>query len=359
MSSDTAVSGRPAYRSLNWLSANAQRMAVPSCIVALGIGLSIANPRFLTGSNITNILSGISPIAIVAVGMTLLLISGNFDLSVGGIGALCAVEGAKLLNATNLWVALLIICLLGAACGILNGLIVIRLRINSLVATLGTGYGFAGAAAVLSGSSPISLEHNTLSKAINAAPAGIPVSVIILAGVVVVAAWFSHTVIGRALFAVGVNREAARYAGLPVSFVGFLPFVITGLFSAIAGIVTIGFVNSGLATTGGDWPLQAIAGAVVGGVSISGGEGSVARAIVGMFLIGVVQNGLVITNINSNYQNIILGFVIVAAVATDVRVRTGASRAIRRSRVVSASDGGGSDAPRDQDEHRASFGGAP
>jgi ribose transport system permease protein len=276
---------------------------------------------------------------VVAMGMALLLISGNFDLSVGGIGAFCVIVGAKAINSVGLAPGLAIILGVGLVCGAVNGLIVVRVGVNSLVATLGTGYALTGMAAVLSGASPVTLTSNTLSTVINASPAQIPVSVMILVGVIVLASLFSHTIAGRALYAVGANREAARYTGIPVERVSFIPFLLTGAFASVAAIIDLGFIGGGLATTGSDWALTAIAGAVVGGISIAGGEGSIAAAVVGMVLIGVVQNGLVLLNINSNYQDIVLGVIIVTAVAVDVRVRSRLARAVapRRARLSAQS----------------------
>jgi hypothetical protein len=110
-------------------------------------------------------------------------------------------------------------------------------------------------------------------------------------------------------------------AGVPVTLVSFVPFVLTGLFAAIACVVTIAFIGGGVPETGTDWPLEAIAAAVVGGISITGGEGSIFAAVVGMALIGVVQNGLVLLGINSNLQTVVLGVIIIVAVAADVRFR--------------------------------------
>jgi len=325
----SAAEDRPASRLLGRVAGlRPQRAAVPSCLIALAVFLAISNSHFLTLTNVTNIGSSIAPTAVVAMGMALLLISGNFDLSVGGIGAFCVIVGAKAINSTGLLPGLAIILAVGLMCGAVNGLIVVRVGVNSLVATLGTGYALTGMAAVLSGASPITLNHTTLSNAINASPARIPVSVLILVGVIVLASLFSHTIAGRALYAVGANRDAARYTGVPVERISFIPFLLTGLFASVAAIIDLGFVGGGLPTTGSDWALTAIAGAVVGGVSIAGGEGSIAAAVVGMVLIGVVQNGLVLLNINSNYQDIVLGVIIVSAVAVDVRVRARVLRAV-------------------------------
>jgi ribose/xylose/arabinose/galactoside ABC-type transport system permease subunit len=314
-----------------WLRVNAFRIAVPACIILMALVVTAINPRFLTIRNVSAVLYGIAPAGIVGMGMALLLFSGRFDLSVGGIAALCAVAGATAINHYGLEAAIPLALAIGLTCGAINSFVIFRLKVNSFVATLGSGYAFAGMAAVLSGQSPVATSNLLLTDILNYPIATIPLVIYIYALVVLVALWFSHTVIGRGMFAVGANEEAARYAGVPVTLVSVLPFLITGALCAIAGMVTVGYNAAGLATTGADWPLTAIAGAVIGGVSITGGEGSIVAAFVGMFLIGVVENALVFINVDTNYQTIILGFVIVLAVTTDVVAR-------RRLTTIAARD---------------------
>jgi len=330
----------PAWQ--QWLRVNALRIAVPACIILMGLAVSFVNARFLSVRNMTAILYGIAPVGIVGMGMALLLFSGRFDLSVGGIAALCAVIGARAINAYGLGVAIPLVVLVGLLCGIINSFVIFRLKVNSFVATLGSGYAFSGAAAVISGQSPVSLTDLTLTDLLNHPIATVPAVIYLYGVIVLVTLWFSYTVLGRSLFAVGANEDAARYAGVPVNFVAVLPFLITGCLCGIAGLVTVGYNAAGLATTGGDWPLTAIAGAVIGGVSITGGEGSIIAAFIGMFLIGIVQNALVFINVDTNYQTIILGFVIVLAVATDVVARRRLTRIAtgeRNAGLVPASAG--------------------
>jgi ribose/xylose/arabinose/galactoside ABC-type transport system permease subunit len=167
----------------------------------------------------------------------------------------------------------------------------------------------------------VTLTTNDLPDLITYSPGGIQVSVLITVAVIAIAFWYSRTIAGHSLYAVGANREAARLAGVPVTLVSFVPFVLTGFFAAIACVITIAFIGGGVPETGTDWPLEAIAAAVVGGISITGGEGSIFAAVVGMALIGVVQNGLVLLGINSNLQTVVLGVIIIVAVAADVRFR--------------------------------------
>jgi ribose transport system permease protein len=310
-----------ASRVARWVQTNSLRIAVPACIVLMAIGVACVNARFLSLRNFSAILYGVAPAGIVGMGMALLLFSGRFDLSVGGIAALSAVAGARLINAYGLAGAIPLVLLIGLVCGCVNSFVIFRLKVNSFVATLGSGYAFSGTAAVLSGQSPVSLKDVALSDIVNNPIAGVPAVIYLYVAIMLIALWYSHTVAGRALYAVGANEEAARYAGVPVTLVSVLPFVITGVFCAVAGLVSVGYNAAGLATTGGDWPLTAIAGAVIGGVSITGGDGSIIAAFIGMILIGVVQNALVFIDIDTNYQTIILGVVIILAVTTDILAR--------------------------------------
>ena len=223
------------------LQTNALRIAVPACIVLMAIGVTVVNPRFFTLRNMTAILYGIAPVGVVGMGMALLLFSGRFDLSVGGIAALCAVAGARAMNAFGLEVAIPLALLIGIACGAVNSFVIFRLRVNSFVATLGSGYAFAGMAAVLSGQSPVSVDNFGLTDFLNYQIASVPIVIYLYAVIVLASLWYSHTVAGRSLFAVGANEEAARYAGVPVTLVSVLPFLITGALCSIAGLITVGY----------------------------------------------------------------------------------------------------------------------
>jgi ribose/xylose/arabinose/galactoside ABC-type transport system permease subunit len=320
-----------------------QRLAVPITLLLFVAYVGASEPNFLTAGNFANIGSSVSPIAIVAMGMGLLLISGNFDLSVGGVGAFGVVAGSLIINDSGTAVGVVAVLAIGLLCGALNGTLVTVVGVNSLVATLGTGFVWSGMAYVLAGSSPVILNSNVLANAITSDVGGVPVSVIVWISVVAVTLWYSRTIGGKSLYAVGANREAARLAGVPVRLVSFIPFVLTGLFAGAAALVTIAFVGGGVPETGSDWPLEAIAATVVGGISITGGEGSVFAAVIGIVLIGVVQNGLVQVNINTNLQTVVLGIIIIAAVAADASFRRrlrSSIAATKRPRVTSTTASG-------------------
>jgi ribose transport system permease protein len=266
-------------------------------------------------------------VGVTAMGMTLLLVSGNIDLSVGGQVALIGVIVALAANGVNTPVGIVVGVLVGLLLGAVNGLIVTRLAVNSLVATLGSGLAFGGLAFLLSGSQPIVLTDRSLQDLMNLRLVRVPVPAYLFALVIAATAWFLHsTVGGRELFAVGANPEAARYAGLRVERVRFIPFVIMGGLCALASLILTGLLNTADPGAGTRLPLDVIAATVVGGVSIAGGRGTVFMAVVGVLLIGVVSNGFNLLGFDPNYQSIFSGLIIIVAVAVDSALQKRAAR---------------------------------
>lgn len=302
--------------------------AVLFVLLAICFYLSIATDTFATIRNLANVSEQIAVVGIVAMGMTMLLVSANLDLSVGGQVALIGVIIARILNAFGIWPALVAAVIAGLLLGLINGLIVTRLKVNSLVATLGSGLAFGGIAFLVSGSQPIVLADRGLQMFMSTRLAGIPVPTYIFLCAIAFSAWLLHfTVGGRELFAVGANAEAARYAGIRVDRVRLLPFVLTGLLCAFAAMILTALLNTASPNAGSQLPLQVIAAVVVGGVSIAGGRGTIFMAVVGVLLIGVVANGFNLLNIDPTYQNIFTGVIIVLAVAIDSAMRALATRA--------------------------------
>ena len=200
---------------------------------------------------------------------------------------------------------------------------------NSLVATLGSGLAFDGLAFLLSGSQPIVLTDRSLQDLMNLRVIRVPVPAYLFALVIAATAWFLHsTVGGRELFAVGANPEAARYAGLRVERVRFIPFVIMGGLCALASLILTALLNTADPGAGARLPLDVIAATVVGGVSIAGGRGTVFMAVVGVLLIGVVSNGFNLLGFDPNYQSIFSGLIIIVAVAVDSALQKRAARVV-------------------------------
>jgi ribose transport system permease protein len=304
-----------------------QYYAVFLVLLAICTALSLLSSVFTTIDNLGNVSEQVSVVGVTAMGMTLLLVSGNIDLSVGGQVALIGVIVALAANGVNTPVGIVVGVLVGLLLGAVNGLIVTRLAVNSLVATLGSGLAFGGLAFLLSGSQPIVLTDRSLQDLMNLRLVRVPVPAYLFALVIAATAWFLHsTVGGRELFAVGANPEAARYAGLRVERVRFIPFVIMGGLCALASLILTGLLNTADPGAGTRLPLDVIAATVVGGVSIAGGRGTVFMAVVGVLLIGVVSNGFNLLGFDPNYQSIFSGLIIIVAVAVDSALQKRAAR---------------------------------
>jgi ribose transport system permease protein len=317
-----------------------QYYAVFLVLLAICVALSLASNVFTTIENLGNVSEQVSVVGVTAMGMTLLLVSGNIDLSMGGQVALIGVIVALVANSANTPTGMAAGILVGLLLGVVNGLIVTRLAVNSLVATLGSGLAFGGLAFLLSGSQPIVLTDRSLQDLMNLRLIRIPVPAYLFAVVIAATAWFLHTTVGgRELFAVGANPEAARYAGLRIDRLRFIPFVIMGFLCALASLILTGLLNTADPGAGARLPLDVIAATVVGGVSIAGGRGTVFMAVVGVLLIGVVSNGFNLLGLDPNYQSIFSGLIIIVAVAVDSALQ---KRAGRLSPVTLS---GGADAP--------------
>ena len=230
-----------------------QYYAVFLVLLAICAALSLISDVFTTIDNLGNVSEQVSVVGVTAMGMTLLLVSGNIDLSVGGQVALIGVIVALVANDVNTPAGIAVGILVGLLLGAVSGLIVTRLAVNSLVATLGSGLAFGGLAFLLSGSQPIVLVDRSLQNLMNLRLIRVPVPAYLFAVMIAATTWFLHsTVGGRELFAVGANPEAARYAGLRVDRVRFIPFVIMGFLCALASLILTGLLNTADPGAGAD-----------------------------------------------------------------------------------------------------------
>lgn len=286
------------------------------------VALSLATPRFLAVTNLTNVLDQVALIGIIAMGMTMLLISGNFDLSVGGQVAFIGLVTVKIANSQGLVAGIVAGLATGLACGLFNGFVVTTLRVNSLIATLGSGLIFSGLAFVLAGSSPISPTDTAFQNFAIADVLGLPAPGWVFIVVAIITGWLLHfTVGGREIYAVGENSEAARYAGVRSTRIRYFTFAYIGVLCAVASLLLVGQLNVADPSAASTFPLDVIAATVLGGVSIAGGKGSVHMAVVGVFLIGMISNGFNLLNLDPNLYRVMTGAIIIAAVAFDGAVR--------------------------------------
>lgn len=299
-----------------------QDYAVAVVLLAVCAYLAVRSPQFSTTSNVSNVLDQVSMIGIITMGMAILLVSANFDLSIGGMACLSSVVIARVANSDGIVVGVVAGIVLAVLLGALNGWIVTILRVNSLVATLGTGLAYSGLALLVSSNTAVTIEGTGLSDFMSTQMLGVSMPAYLFAAVIAISAWYLHiTVAGQQTFAVGGNAEAARYAGVRVGLIRFIPFVLTGLFVGIASVILTGLLGGGVPTAASAWPLQVVAGAVVGGISIAGGRGTIAMGVLGVLLIGVINNGLNLLNFDAAYQSITTGAILVAAVAIDAALQ--------------------------------------
>ncbi len=288
--------------------------------IVMVIVLSLISDRFLTTSNVLNVLRQISVNAIIAFGMTVVIIGAGIDLSVGSMLALVGVIAAMLVTTTSIPVVivLLIAVAVGGGLGLLNGLIVGFAGVAPFIVTLAGLTIFRGMTLVLTDGRPISGLPPLFSKLGYGTFIGIPMPVWIMVAVLLVSyVVLRHTPIGRSIYAVGGNPEAARLSGIPVRRILTFTYVYSGLTVAVAAMVLTGRLNSAQPTAGQSFELDAIAAVVVGGTSLFGGRGSVWGTLVGALIIGVINNGMNLLNVSGFYQQIVKGGVILAALLID------------------------------------------
>jgi ribose transport system permease protein len=286
--------------------------------LGLFVGLSLASDRFLTTRNLLNILDQSAPVGIVACGVTIGIICGVFDLSVGAIFGVAAVLAAKVALVASPALGVLAGILVGAALGVVNAGLVGRLRINSFIATLASSIVFRGIAILVTGGLIVTVTDPAFSVLGTGEFLEAKFTVWVYLAVILVTSFvLERTVLGRYFFAVGGNPEAARLSGIPVDRVRTAAFVISGMCAGIAGVLAASRTSSAQPDLGIGLELSAIAASVVGGTSIMGGEGAIWRAVLGVLILALIGNGFNLLGIDTIYQQIVQGLLIVVAVGAD------------------------------------------
>ncbi len=286
-------------------------------LLLLILVFGILNPSFLKPSNLLNVLSQNSIIGIVSLGMTLVIIIGGIDLSVGSIVALCSILFASSVVAGfGLLPSIFIALLAGIFIGFFNGLTVEKGNIPSFIVTLGMMSIARGLALMFSQSRSISLGNVDFNSIVNASIFGINVSSVVFILLTIIL-WIAlnKTYPGKYLFAIGGNKKAARFNGIDVNKYAVVVYTICGLFSAIAAVLLVGSLNAAQPQSGVLYELTAIAAVVIGGANLSGGKGSIMGTFMGVLILGVINNGLSIMNVPSYYQYILIGLIIVLSVS--------------------------------------------
>jgi ribose transport system permease protein len=290
-------------------------------VVVLGIMLVVAGmvyPGFFTAQNVLNILSQNAPIGIIAVGMTFVMLAGGFDLSVGAIVGMGATLFASLALHMPLPVSVFIALVAGVIVGSGNGVVINRLKVNPFIATLGTASVITGLMLIYSNTQPY-VDSRAAFQILGTGKIGsIPIPVILLALVFAVSGIIlSWTKYGRWIYAIGGNAEASHLSGIRVELIRSSTYALSGVLAAFAGVMMASRLGVGQANMGATMTLDAIAIVVVGGNSMSGGEGAMWRTLVGLLVLAILTNIFYSVDVDPNWQLVAKGLIITAAVALD------------------------------------------
>ncbi len=322
--SDTTAATKPAASPRLGVARRALAMPEVGILLPL-IGLIVLfttlDRALLSGENISSMLRAMSFVGVVTVGMTLLMISGEIDLSVGSVAGLCGIVAAHLMKDAGWPVALALLAGLGtgALAGLINGLLAVRLGIPAFIATLGMLYIARGATFLISKGYPIYPLPASVQSFGEADTWGTSWSFVIFIALVLMANFvMRYTVFGRMIQATGGNCQAARFAGINTGAVKIACFVLTGMLAAVGGMLVMARFNVGRSETGVGWELEIIAAVVIGGVSLFGGVGTVTGTLLGLAIMQVVRSGLVLSGVNTHWQTVAVGIIMILAVGVDL-----------------------------------------
>lgn len=288
--------------------------------VVICLILSLITPQFLTVSNLTIIVTQVSINALLAFGVTFVIITGGIDLSLGSIVAVAGIATATLAHPDGYPVLVPILAglLAGLGIGAVNGLIITKSKVPPFIVTLGMMTIGRGLALILSKGRPVSNLSDSFNFIGSGAVLGVPFPIIILIATFAVCAMvLKKTVLGRYMYAVGGNEQAAQAAGIQVNKVKMTVYTICGGLAALAGILLTSRIATGQPNAGVGFELDAIAAAIIGGASTKGGVGTMTGTLVGALLIAVINNGLDLLNVTSYYQQVVMGLIIIGAVLLD------------------------------------------
>lgn len=296
------------------------QLTAAGALIVVCIVFSIASPDFLTFNNLFNIISQTTVTAVIAIGMTFVIISAGIDLSVGSTAALGGMLGTLIISRTNVSWPLGVLggTLVGGGIGLVNGLLITKARLSPFITTLGMMSVARGLVYLSTGAVAVYSLPDSFALLGEGSIDGIPIPLIVLV-VVAVLAYFllTRTRFGRHTYAIGSNPEAARLSGISIAFTLIVIYVLQGLLAGFGGMIASSRVVSGQPNFGIGLELDVIAATVIGGASLFGGQGTIIGTLVGAFLIAVIRNGAVLLNINEFYQEVIIGGVIWLAVYWD------------------------------------------
>ncbi len=320
-SSSMGAQQRTAMVRPNFFSALLRKKESAIFLALLGIMLIITMvaPSFATIGNIYRVTRQISFVAIVALGVFIVILTGGIDLSIGSIVGISGITcGLSMAAGLNPVFAILIGMVTGTIVGLINGALVAYVGITPFIVTLGMLSMARGSIWVMTKGWPVEKIAPSFMFIGQGDFIGIPIPVIIMAVVAIVAHVFlRYSVFGRRVFAIGGNEEATRLSGINVKKIKWIVYGISGFLASITGIILVARFSSAQTSSGDGWELDAIAAAVIGGTSLSGGAGSVLGVLIGAAIMGVIRNGLVLMKVSAYWQTSIMGFIIVLAAIID------------------------------------------
>lgn len=312
-----------------------RKMAALAGLILLVIFFSVTNEYFFTSNNIMTVGLQTSTIALIGIGATCVILTGGIDLSTGSVVALSGVAAAMIVNAgVPVPLGMIFGILVGGICGLINGVLVTRMKLPPFIATLGMMMVARGLALYVTNAAPVSgmpesfaaLGNGALFKIVEEGPnglpkvvfAGIPYPVIIMIFITVLFTFaLTKLKVGRYIYAIGSNEEAARLSGIKTNLIKIYAYVASGLLSGLTGVILASRLVTAQPNGGVAYELDAIASAVVGGTSLMGGVGTIPGTLIGSFIIGVLRNGLNMNGVSSFVQMIVIGLVIIVAVSLD------------------------------------------
>jgi ribose transport system permease protein len=301
----------------------AREMRIVGILIVVAVVLSLSTPHFLNPSNLSAVAIGFATDAMIAVAMTIVLITGGFDLSVGSVLALGGVIVGQLLHAGwPVLPAIVVALACGAFVGAINGLIITRIKVNPLITTLGMMSIVSSATLVLSGGYPVADFPRGFLFLGQGYIAGIPAAVLIMAAFVLVGdILLRRTRWLRLVYFVGSNEQAAGLSGVAVARVRLLCYIFCAAMAAFAGVVATSRLSAAFPLAGAGTEMRVISACVIGGASLSGGEGTILGSLLGVLLLALIQNGLVLLNVSIYWQGIVSGAILIAAVTFDMLSR--------------------------------------
>ncbi len=292
-------------------------------ILIICAAMTLMTPYFLSSANFRALSIGLVPTAIIAVGMTVLLVSGGFDLSVGSVMALSGTVAALMvINGVPISISVILTLALGIIVGIGNGLLVTLVGINPLVATLGTMSVARGSALVLTEGRSVGNLPKEFGYVGDATWAGLPLMVIIMTVIVIAGdVALRHTRYLRQVYYIGANEGAAKLSGILVNRVRIFAYALTGFLASLAGLLLSSRLQAGTPTAGNGLELQVLAAAVIGGARLGGGAGTVFGAFLGVVFVGLINNAMTMLQVSVLWQIVVAGIILIVAVALDTLLR--------------------------------------